>query len=68
MLEWEANTDFPVFVAWRMNGMGWFFIKLDEFEKGKSSYNITRKKTFGINRKLESITGNAVEVEPHKAL
>jgi Holliday junction resolvase len=55
LIEWESNTEFPTFVAWRMNGMGWFFIKLGEFEKGRNNYNITRKKVVGTNRKLEDV-------------
>ena len=53
--QWESNTGFPTFVAWRMNGMGWFFIKPGEFEKGRSNYNITKKKVLGVNRKLEDV-------------
>ncbi len=52
---WESNTEFPTFVAWRMNGKGWYFIKLDEFEKGSSAYNITRIKAMKIGRTLDSI-------------
>ena len=55
ILEWESNTEFPTYVAWRMNGMGWFFIKPGEFEKGRSNYNITKKKVLGLNRKLEDV-------------
>jgi len=55
LVEWQNNTAFPTFVAWRMNGKGWFFIKLEEFEKGSNAYNITRSKTFAIGRRLESI-------------
>ncbi len=55
LLEWETNSAFPTFVAWRMNNMGWFFIKLSEFERGKSNWNITRKRAVGINRKLEEV-------------
>jgi len=54
---WEVNTRFPTFVAWRMNGKGWFFVKLEEFEKGNSAYNITRKKAMAISRTLDKITG-----------
>lgn len=59
LVEWEANSAFPTFVAWRMNGMGWFFIKLEEFEKGRSNWNITRKKVLGLNRKLQDVMQNA---------
>ncbi len=55
ILEWEARTEFPTFVAWRMNGMGWFFIKPAEFKRGRSNYNITRKKAIELNRKLQDV-------------
>lgn len=58
LVEWESNSAFPTFVAWRMNGMGWFFIKLEEFEKGRSNYNITKKKVLGLNRKLDDVLNN----------
>ncbi|MEM0074588.1 MAG: Holliday junction resolvase Hjc [Candidatus Micrarchaeaceae archaeon] len=54
LAEWQSNTSFPTFVAWRINGKGWLFIKLDEFEKGASTYNITRKKVLAIGRMLEN--------------
>ncbi|MGC8676158.1 MAG: Holliday junction resolvase Hjc [Candidatus Micrarchaeia archaeon] len=54
LVEWQSNTSFPTFVAWRMNGKGWFFIKLEEFEKGAAAYNITKNKTMSIGRTLES--------------
>jgi len=60
LLEWETNSDFPMYVAWRMNGSGWLFIKLSEFEKGRCNYNITRKKVVNVNRKLEDITSTKV--------
>jgi len=58
MLEWEERTRFPVYVAWRMNKLGWFFLKLYDFKKGKSNYNVTRKKTLEINRTLDEVCAN----------
>ncbi len=55
LLEWEKNTAFPTYVAWRMNNKGWFFIKLSEFTKGKANYNVTMKKTLEINRVMDDI-------------
>lgn len=53
---WRDNTAFPTFVGWRMNGTGWYFIDLAEFEKGgKGSYNITRNKVLKADRKLEDV-------------
>lgn len=60
LIEWERNTAFPTFVAWRMNGSGWYFIKLDEFAKAERNWNITKKKTVGINRRFEDVVGKAV--------
>ena len=55
LLEWEENSASDTYIAWRMNGEGWFFIKLNEMEKGKGHFNITKKKAIGINRRLEHI-------------
>jgi len=49
-----------------MNGMGWFFLKIDEFERGKSNYNITKKKTLALGRKLGSITGDGAAATSQK--
>ena len=55
LLDWERNTAFPTYVAWRMSKKGWYFIKLSEFTKGKSNYNVTMKKTLEINRVTEDV-------------
>ncbi len=57
LVEWKANTRFPTLVAWRMNGAGWFFIELEEFTKGRSNWNITKRKVLGLNRKLDDVIG-----------
>jgi Holliday junction resolvase len=64
LLEWESNTSFPTYVAWRMNNKGWFFVKLSEFTKNEKSYTVTMKRTVEINRVLESVVGGPVEVQP----
>ena len=33
LCEWERNTCMDTFVAWRMNGQGWFFIKTGRDEQ-----------------------------------
>ena len=58
LIQWESNTEFPTFVAWRMNGAGWFFIKLDEFKKSTKNYNITKKRVLELNRNLDSVLQN----------
>ncbi len=55
LLEWEENSASDTYIAWRMNGEGWFFIKLSEMEKGNGHFNITKKKAMGINRRLEHV-------------
>jgi Holliday junction resolvase len=52
---WEQNTGMDTFIAWRINGEGWFFIRLDELSKAQSNYTITRKRAFDINRKIEDL-------------
>ncbi len=55
LVEWERNTDGFTFVAWKIKGKGWYFIRLDEFSKGESNYNVTMKRTFEIKRDLQAI-------------
>ncbi len=57
--EWKRNTGFPAYVAWRMNGMGWLFITLEEFKGNENSYSITRKKAMDIGRTLENVINDA---------
>ncbi len=52
---WEKNTRMLTFIAWRINNMGWFFIKLDELSKTGKNYTLTKKQVFKINRKLEAL-------------
>jgi Holliday junction resolvase len=58
--KWEENTNFQTFIGWRMNGMGWYFVRLDDLEKGKN-YNITKKKAIAINIRLENILGKPMQ-------
>ena len=53
--EWEKNSGMQTFIAWRMSGESWFFIKLDEMKKTPKNYTVGKKLAFSINRKLESI-------------
>ncbi len=55
LFDWEQNTKFPTYVAWRMNGKGWFFIKLEELKQGERDYSITRIKVLEMNRILDNI-------------
>ena len=53
--KWEKNTRMQVFIAWRINNKGWFFIKLEELSKNGRNYTLTKNQVFAINRKFESV-------------
>jgi holliday junction resolvase Hjr len=53
MMRWEANTKMDTYIAWRMNGVGWYFIKLSEMNKATANYTVTKKNAVKINRRLE---------------
>ena len=55
LTEWERNTGMQTFIAWRMNGTGWFFIKLSEMNKKEKSYTVTKSSALRIGRGIESI-------------
>ena len=57
LLEWERNTSFPTFIAWKISRDGWYFIRLDEFKKCEKSYTVTMKKTLEIGRRLDTVLG-----------
>ena len=67
LIEWERNTSFPTYVAWRMNGKGWFFIRLDEFRRAEKNFTVTMKRTMEINRRTDSVLGRKTQaVEVHQ--
>lgn len=55
LLHWERNTGMSTFIAWRMSGEGWFFIKTGEMSENRKSWSITKKNALQINRRIESI-------------
>lgn len=55
LASWERNTRMETFVAWRMNGAGWFFIRLKEMKVNGKSTTVSKKMTLEINRRLDSI-------------
>lgn len=57
LLEWERNTGMGTYIAWRMNGQGWFFIKLGEMRVNEKSVTVTKKEALSISRGLEAILG-----------
>lgn len=52
---WRDNALMDTYMAWRMNGQGWYFIKLDEMTRTEKNYTVTKKTAFKIGRKLEHI-------------
>ncbi len=61
--KWQSDTGMATFIAWRMNGKGWFFISLTELGKAAKNYTVTTKSAFSINRRLEDILGEP-DAEP----
>jgi Holliday junction resolvase len=55
------------YMAWRMSGDGWYFIKLEEMTKTEKNYTVTKKTAFKIGRKLEALIGQ-VEQTPTQSL
>jgi holliday junction resolvase Hjr len=55
LVQWQSNTGMDTFIAWRMNGTGWFFIKLEEMKSNDKSKTVSRKTALEINRRIESI-------------
>ncbi|EQD66107.1 Resolvase, Holliday junction-type [mine drainage metagenome] len=53
--QWQENTKMHTFIAWRMNGNGWFFISLEELKKTPEYYTVTRRNAISINRKIANI-------------
>ncbi len=55
LMQWQDNTKMDTYIAWRMNGQGWFFIRLSELYKAEKNYTITMKETKRINRGIDLI-------------
>jgi Holliday junction resolvase len=58
--EWEKNTGLDTFIAWRMNGKGWFFIRLSELKLAEKNYTVTRKTAMEISRTLDTILNEGI--------
>ena len=50
LVDWQRNTRMHTFIAWRMNNMGWFFIKPEEMNQNEKSFTVTKKQAVSINR------------------
>jgi len=55
LVDWERNTGMDTYIAWRMNGTGWSFIRLGEMRSNEKSYTVTKKDAESIARSIESI-------------
>ncbi len=53
--EWQARSSFPIYVAWRINREGWFFILPSELRKTDRHRVLTQREARAINRALESV-------------
>jgi Holliday junction resolvase len=52
---WRDNALMETYMAWRMNGQGWYFIKLEEMTRNDRSYTVTKKRAVDIGRRLDSL-------------
>lgn len=55
IVEWQERSIFPIYVAWRINREGWFFIHPNELRKTENRRVITQREAKAINRSLESV-------------
>jgi Holliday junction resolvase len=53
--DWENNTGLKTFIAWRMNGKGWFFIPIGKLRQTEKSYRISKKEAFDNGMSIEQI-------------
>ena len=67
MVEWEKNTGMDTFIAWRMSGKGWFFIRLGELRLAEKNYTVTRKTALEISRTLEAILSEGLALDDGSA-
>ena len=56
LVEWQRNTGMETFIAWRMNGSGWFFIRLEEMKSNDKTRTVSKKTALSINRTAESMS------------
>ncbi len=67
LVEWEKNTGMDTFIAWRMSGKGWFFIRLGELRLAEKNYTVTRKTALEISRTLEAILSEGLALDDGSA-
>ncbi|MGC8662338.1 MAG: Holliday junction resolvase Hjc [Candidatus Micrarchaeia archaeon] len=44
--KWEDNSGLKVFIAWRMNGKGWFFVPISMLRETEKSYRISKREAY----------------------
>jgi Holliday junction resolvase len=52
---WESNTGLRTFIAWRMNGKGWFFIPIAKLRQTEKNYRISKKEAFENGMSMEQL-------------
>ncbi|MGI0100441.1 MAG: Holliday junction resolvase Hjc [Candidatus Micrarchaeaceae archaeon] len=55
LVEWQRNTGMDTYIAWRMNGEGWFFVRLEEMKVAGKSRTVSKRRAVSLNRRLESV-------------
>ena len=55
LVNWQSNTKMETYIAWRMNGDGWFFVKLEEMKVNEKTTTVSKKQVLDANRRIESI-------------
>jgi Holliday junction resolvase len=58
---WEGNTGMQTYLAWRMSGGAWYFIKLNEMNRAKVNYTVTSREAKRINRCLDIFKNEGTE-------
>ena len=55
LLGWEDNTGITTFIAWKIGGEGWRFVKLSEMNEAGKHFTVTESRALLIDRKLEDL-------------
>ena len=55
IIEWQTRSNFPIYVAWRINREGWFFILPSELRKTANHRVITQREAKAISRSLNAV-------------
>lgn len=66
--KWEENTAMETYMAWRMNGKGWFFIRLHEMNRATVNYTVTIKDAERISRRFDIFNGSVPAIGAYGVL